>query len=86
MKRNLMTLTMDKVANMLSGIDSKLANMGVYGVEKATRTEKRKMAQDFHGIVENMSATDWANAINRFGSDEVRHWVEDYMMEYKRWQ
>lgn len=86
--KNLMTKTMDKAFGMMSRVDKKFEQMGKmpYGAEKATRGEQRRMFEQMRTAIEGVSPGQWQQMVNEIGPKKVEEWLENYAMEYQKWQ
>lgn len=74
MAKNIMTVTMEKITGMLSGMDDKLKSWGVepYGIRKATEKEERER-------FENLTIGDLAEMIQKEGREATNKWLGKFM-------
>jgi len=83
--KNLMTKTMDKAFGMMSRTSKKFEQMGQipYGMEKATRTERRQMSEQMRQSIEGLRPEQWQQMINEVGPEKVEEFLENYVRAYQ---
>ena len=81
---NLMTKTMNKAFGMMSRTSKKIEQIGKtpYGMEKASRTERRQMSEQMRQTIEGVTPDQWRQMIEQVGPEKVEEFLENYVRAY----